>query len=496
MDKRIRFYNRLYFRFLSVFGIVCSVMVIIIGIVFMEMYENDVIDEYVDQLESDAGNIAEKIEEYVMYDMSAEYTDYMVAIESVLESQMVDVWVMPYKKAENRLKARYVNVDIRYKEMSVGMKKLVKRVMAKNIISSNRGYDKIYETELIRVAAPIHDTGGNVIGVVLLNGIADGRMETIASAKRIVKISLIIAWAISFLLAILFSSQLSRPITRIRRTAGKLADGNYSAKTEVHSTGEIGELADTIDILSDRLVENEHVRDEIEQGRRDFFANVSHELRTPITVIRGYTESLADGYVTDPQKVKHTYDRMLKECRGIERLVGDLLILSKMQNPEFQIEHEPVSIVQVFEDVIKSAKKLSEGRNIDISFDSNDEYGFVMGDYDRLRQMFMVIMDNAIKFSPDNSNVDITINKKEKLYISITDYGVGIPKDVLPNIFDKFYRSKLQMNEKGSGLGLAIAKSIVSKHSGMIEVESVEGEGTTFTFILDSIELENIDINS
>ena len=488
MDKRIRFYDRLYFRFLSVFGIVCSVMVIIIGIVFMRMYENDVIDEYVEQLESDAHNIAEKIEEYVMYDMSGEYTDYMVAIESVLESQMVDVWVMPYKKSPNRLKSRYVNVDITYKEMSRGMKKLVKRVMTKNVVSSNRGYDDIYETELIRVAAPINDAGGNVIGVVLLNGIAAGRMKTISSAKRIVIFSLLVAWMVAFALAILLSRQLSKPISRIRKTAVKLAEGDYSAKTGIGYTGEIGELAYTIDSLSNRLVENEYIREEIEQGRRDFFANVSHELRTPITVIRGYTESLADGYVTGTEKVQHTYERMLKECRGIERLVGDLLTMSKMQNPEFQIECEPVSVVQVFEDVIKSAKKLSEGKNISIRFDSNDEYGFVLGDYDRLRQMFMVIIDNAIKFSNDNSSIDICIEKKDKLYIGITDYGVGIPKEALPNIFDKFYRSKLQMNEKGSGLGLAIAKSIVIKHGGTIEVESTEGKGTTFTFTLDGIE--------
>ena len=162
-----------------------------------------------------------------------------------------------------------------------------------------------------------------------------------------------------------------------------------------------------------------------------------------------------------------------------------------MQNPEFQIEREPVSVVQVFEDVIKSAKKLSEDKNIDIRFGSNDEYGFVMGDYDRLRQMFMVIIDNAVKFSYNDSHIDINIDKRDKLYISITDYGIGIPADALPNIFDKFYRSKLQMNEKGSGLGLAIAKSIVTKHGGTIEVESKEGEGTTFTFVLGSVELSD-----
>ena len=172
----------------------------------------------------------------------------------------------------------------------------------------------------------------------------------------------------------------------------------------------------------------------------------------------------------------------------MERLVGDLLTLSKMQNPDFEIEKEPVSVVQIFEDVIRSAKVLSEKKGIRINFAADDQYCFMLGDYDRLRQMFMVIMDNAIKFSYENSVVDVNIEIDEKMHISIRDHGVGIKASVLPNIFEKFYKSKLQMNETGSGLGLMIAKSIAIKHGGDIIVESIEGQGSEFIFEFDMIE--------
>ena len=412
---------------------------------------------------------------YAIEDADAGYADYMDATQALLESQDVDIWVMSYYKSTDRLKSKYVNTSIKYKNLSPGMKQVMRKVYRKAQTCSNMGYDEIYEKEMIRAGSPIYDAGGNVIGGVLLNSVAQSRTEVVNNGKRIVIICLIIAWSASIILAILLSSQLSDPISKIRRATIQIAEGDYNTKTEIKATGELGELADAIDILSYRLAENE-------QGRVDFFANVSHELRTPITVIRGYTESLADGVITDPEKVQHTLNRMLKECDGIERLVGDLLTLSKLQNPDFKIEKEPLSLVQIFEDVTRNAKVLGEKKNIEINFESDDEFAFTLGDYDRLRQMFMIIIDNAIKFSNENSSIDISIHKGDRLYVKIRDHGIGIDEDMLPFIFNKFYKSKLQMNEGGSGLGLVIARQIAINHDAGIDVESKVGEGTTFTF--------------
>ena len=238
--------------------------------------------------------------------------------------------------------------------------------------------------------------------------------------------------------------------------------------------------------------------------RLDFFANVSHELRTPITVVRAYSETLLDGIIDDENTKFEYYDKMLTECKSMERLVGDLLMLSKMQNPDFTLEKEPINLVQVFSDIMRSGSALAKEKDVKINFYTSDEVLLMYGDYDRIRQMFMVIVDNAIKFSNNNGRVDITlkkalslepvdvfsttlsgdtyVNSGNKLFISIKDNGAGISETELPHIFEKFYKSKLRQNAKGSGLGLAIAKQIAIKHDGFITVDSKKGEGSEFKF--------------
>ena len=211
----------------------------------------------------------------------------------------------------------------------------------------------------------------------------------------------------------------------------------------------------------------------------DFFANVSHELRTPITVMRGYAETLNDGIVSEEDMVKEIYQKMLMECRGMERLVGDLFILSKMQNPDFHIEKEPVSIRQIFGDVIRSAKEIGKEKNIKITLKlmaDEEDPCMILGDYGRIRQMFMIIIDNAVKFSNQNGEIIVCIGKDERINVS---------KEALPYIFEKFYKSKLKQNQKGTGLGLMIAKQIAMRHGSDIEVHSELGKGTKFSFSFD-----------
>ena len=290
----------------------------------------------------------------------------------------------------------------------------------------------------------------------------------------------------------------------MRATALRLADENYDAHTGINEGGELGELAGAIDSLSDRLKQADEERKNMEQMRLDFFANVSHELRTPITVVRAYAETLLDGIIDDESTKFEYYEKMLTECKSMERLVGDLLVLSKMQNPDFTLEKEPINLVQVFSDILRSGGALAREKGVKIVFNTTADVLLMYGDYDRIRQMFMVIVDNAIKFSNDNGNVDITVKKEtaadtvdffsatfsgdtyvnsgDNLIISIKDDGVGIADTELPHIFEKFYKSKLRQNAKGSGLGLAIAHQIALKHGGSITVESEKGKGTEFKF--------------
>ncbi|MFW5652035.1 MAG: sensor histidine kinase, partial [Acetivibrio ethanolgignens] len=144
---------------------------------------------------------------------------------------------------------------------------------------------------------------------------------------------------------------------------------------------------------------------------------------------------------------------------------------------------EPINLVQIFIDIIRSAKVMAAKKEISLELMKNQDCIMMPGDYDRLRQMFLVIIDNAIKFSPEHSRIHLTLEEREEtIFASIRDEGIGISPEELPNIFEKFYKSKLRQNATGSGLGLMIAKQISNRHNGTIQVISALNEGTDFQF--------------
>jgi signal transduction histidine kinase len=174
---------------------------------------------------------------------------------------------------------------------------------------------------------------------------------------------------------------------------------------------------------------------------------------------------------------------MLNESKGLQRLVTDLLDLSRLQNMDFHIETAQVYVCDAVSDAIRSAKSIGEPKNIEFIVEKTTENCTVTGDYDRLRQMFMTILDNAVKFSPQNGKITIKLSYNNGLNISIKDQGAGIEEEDLPYIFDRFYKTKSVENTNGTGLGLAIANQIAIRHDAQIQVLSQKGEGSEFIII-------------
>lgn len=459
-----------------------------IGFIFMNRYEQTTMMANQESLDLQAVRIANRVSILYRNNDKKGFDAYLEVLKSTQDTN-TDVWIVSNTEGKNSMPSEFTNANISDINISESASEIL--VSAFNgIQKNNRGYDKTYEMPMIRTATPIYDAGGNVSGAVLIFFLVQSQRDIIDSSKSLILTSTLGALIISFVIAILFARQISNPITKMRETANELVRGNYSAKTKIKQKDEIGDLADTLDILSERLLKSEKEREDMEQMRRDFFANVSHELRTPITVMRGYTELLVDDVVTDEKKKFQYYERMLLECQSMERLVGDLLILSKLQNPDFEIEKEPINLVQVFEEIIRTAKMMAVDKELTIHFERDSDYYMILGDYGRLRQMFLIILDNAIKFSNIGGNVYINITNMDKIVVSIKDEGIGISEEELPYIFEKFYKSKLRQNAKGSGLGLVIAKQIAIRHGGDIHVESQVGNGTIFQFFFDKCEVE------
>ncbi|HBI60335.1 MAG TPA: hypothetical protein DDY31_03835 [Lachnospiraceae bacterium] len=477
--------NDVVLRIYTSFALLLTLTGVLIGVIFMMLYEKNYVQSYVRLLSSQGKAISKRVSGFAYKEKPTGFGKYITYIDEMEQAENTDVWVVTNKGAKKPLGDGYVNAQIEKTNLSADMVSVVEQAFLGKT-ASRSSHDKVYGgMTTLCVAVPVKDKGTKeVIGAVIMVSMIDRQTMGISEGRYLISLSVIAAIVLSYLVAVIFSGFLSRPLDKIGKRISALAGGDYSRINVKRPYSQIGILEKSLNYLSGELQRSATEREELERARMDFFANVSHELRTPITVMRGYTETLADGILEEKEQITELYGRMLQECRGMERLVGDLFILSKMQNPDFQIEKEPVSLAQVFQDVIRSGKMVGKEKGIQISLSVPEEDPcLILGDYGRLRQMFLIIVDNAVKFSREQGKIDIVIEKKEnRYYVSIQDYGVGISKEQLPFIFEKFYTSKMRQNEKGTGLGLMIARQIALRHDGDIQVESVEQEGTIFRF--------------
>jgi len=226
---------------------------------------------------------------------------------------------------------------------------------------------------------------------------------------------------------------------------------------------------------------------QLEELRRDFLANVSHELRTPLTSIQGFVEAMMDGVIGDEELKKKYLEVIHRETLRLSRLIHDLLDLSLMESKKIEWEVNPLSLPQMIDQVLLKLMPQIEDKKIQIKKDFPSQLPLVLGNMDRIEQVLINLLSNALLFSPPESTVEIKVWEEEKeVAVSIKDQGEGIPEKDIPHLFERFYRvEKSRSREKGgTGLGLAIAKQIIENHGGTIKVESQLQEGTVFTFTL------------
>ena len=200
-----------------------------------------------------------------------------------------------------------------------------------------------------------------------------------------------------------------------------------------------------------------------------------------MTVIRGSLEALRDGVVTEPEDVAEFHEQMYNESLFLQRLINDLLDLSRLQNTDFPIEKETLDLCAVVQDAVRGSRRLGLEKELTITAELDKEPYLLSGDYGRLRQMLMIFLHNSIKFSPEKSSIEVQLVGNE---LRITDHGCGMKAEDVPHAFDRFYKARNEQNKSGSGLGLAIAKQIALRHEMQLKLESEVGKGTTITVLL------------
>ena len=228
-------------------------------------------------------------------------------------------------------------------------------------------------------------------------------------------------------------SAFTHPISALEQVALRLAKGEYETRTAFHQDDEIGNLARSMDVLAQRLEEARNVDERLHQQQQAFFSNISHELKTPVTVIRGSLEALCDGVLTEPDDVQAYYRQMLTESRWLQRLIQDLLELSRLQSPDYALEIAPVDLSELLSDVAMSATTLCTAKGLHFFCQEPARTYTMAGDYSRLRQMLMAVIDNAVKFTPPDGHIELSLLAEEPVLI-VKDDGAGIDPGELGQI--------------------------------------------------------------
>ena len=274
-----------------------------------------------------------------------------------------------------------------------------------------------------------------------------------------------------------FIKSIVRPVREVSGVARKMAMGDFKSRLEVEKKDdEIGELCDAINYMASELSQAENVKN-------SFISSVSHELRTPLTAIRGWGETAKMSLGFDDELVSKGIDVILSEADRLSGLVEDLLDFSRMQSGRLSIKMRLINIVSSLREAADMYEEVAKQHNIKMDFICAKDLVSVMGDPDRLKQVFINIIDNAVKYSNDGGNVLIDCHEEEHcVHIRVSDTGVGIPEQDIDKVKEKFFKSNTTV--RGSGIGLAVADEIIKQHNGLLFVESKEGVGTTVTVVL------------
>jgi signal transduction histidine kinase len=322
---------------------------------------------------------------------------------------------------------------------------------------------------------------------IIVNEEVDGGLVVVSSMEEVnnsieqVRLWLLISVIGALFIAIGFtffvSRKLSYPLLQMERATREIAKGKLKTKLLISTKDEVGSLATAITDLGREL-------EEYRTNRREFFANISHELRTPISYIKGYSEVLKDGLVLNEEEKDQYLTIINEESTRLTTLINDLFELAKMEEGKIDLNYEWLDIEDVLNSSVKKVCLKATEKKIDIRLKTSSDYPLLYTDGVRLEQIVINLIENAIRYSDPESRVEIyTEVHKQSIEIFIQDFGMGIPEEDAPFIFERFYRVEKSRSRAsgGTGLGLAIVKNLVELLGGEIDFSSISGEGTIFT---------------
>lgn len=342
-----------------------------------------------------------------------------------------------------------------------------------------------FQEDMLTVLAPI-TSEYKVKGYVSIHQPMISITESTNQLLNISYITMMIVFLLSLIILIFFTEFVYSPLKKITYATEQYATGNMHYEFSVDSDDEIGYLAACLSYMASEIARSE-------DDQKKFVANVSHDFRSPLTSIKGFLEAMIDG--TIPPQLHNKYlNIVLNETERLTKLTNSLLTLNNLNTRGMLLDKVHFDINQVIRNTAASFESICRKKNIRFELVLTGEILYAYADVDKIQQVLYNLIDNAIKFSHPNSTIKLeTSEKRRRILISVRDSGIGIPKEDLKMIWERFYKSDLSRgkDKKGTGLGLSITKEIIAAHNENINVISTPGEGTEFIFTLARSEIND-----
>jgi two-component system phosphate regulon sensor histidine kinase PhoR len=355
--------------------------------------------------------------------------------------------------------------------------------------SATLNIEMIYLAKRLSPGLPIGD--GKPAAAVLRVGLPLTAVSQLLEEVRlkIISVSLILI-LVTAAVSLVIARRITRPVGTMNDIALDIRNGNLERRIPVTSHDELGEFASTLNGMVDRLNNDIKQLKKLERVRTEFLGNVSHELRTPIFAIQGMLETLLGGALEDPAVRVDFAERALHNTHRLNTLLGDLIEISRIESGDMKMSFRYFDPDEFLRTIVREFQGQAEKKQISLVYSPSPGMPKVYGDRDRLKQVMINLLDNAVKYTQERGRVEIgaLASAAGSLTIFIRDNGIGIEAEHLPRIFERFYRVDRERSRDagGTGLGLAIVKHIIEAHGRVIEVESTPGAGTIFRFTLQS----------
>lgn len=384
---------------------------------------------------------------------------------------------IPFKKSNDYPRTTNEQMRIRPNDKFI---QLLEPIFAKGEFINREFVHPIYNERVLLVGVPIMNDK-EVIGTVLVSSAVSNISDFMHEVYWYIGKVIFGAIIFSMILVHYFARNTVAPLVAMQRSAAAMVQGDYTQHVAVKGEDEVADLGRSLNYLSKDLkdfVEKMHTYERI---RRDFVANVSHELRTPLTIIRGYNQAIADGTIQDKEKIAVYQNIINDEVSRLERLISDLLELSRIQSGR-EMANERIPFDDLVRDVLVKLQMKANDKDIELYTDIAPVQ--IYGNGDRLVQLVLILVDNAIKYTQSGGKVGVILrDHNDRIELVVEDTGKGIPEEDRHFIWERFYKVDKSHSriESGTGLGLAIAREIMIQHKADVHLESSLGKGTSIT---------------